>query len=168
MQQAHDALASALLTASLDLGDVLDRLGAMMRALLDVDAIRIRLVERDGSLRLVASIGDVRCRESEDAGRRDGFAVAILKERRTFAFRDAQDDPAYTDQDRLRAEGVVSVLAVPMYIGDEGVGVVSCWSRARRNWTADDVALFETAARHAAVAIQNARLYEASERRTRA
>jgi len=167
MQQAHEALASALLNASLDLPVVLERLGAVMRMLLDVDAIRFRLTERDGSLRLVASIGDIRCPESDDAWKRDAFAVAILNERRTLVLPDAQDHPAYTNQERLRAEGVVSTLAVPMYIGDDAVGVVSCWSRVRRDWTADDVALFETAVRHAAVAIQNARLYAASERQRR-
>lgn len=159
MQEAQDELASALLGATLDLDEILGRVGRIGRALLAVGVVQVRLIERDGELRLAASSGETRRADLDGGGR---LAAAIQRAAEPLAVVDARDCP-FLDRDPLDAEGIASVLGIPLLIGAEHVGVLTCWSRVRRDWSLADVAGAQTLARQASVAIRNARLYEESQ-----
>lgn len=64
---------------------------------------------------------------------------------------------------RLEEEDIQSALAVPMMVGPKVVGVLSCSTYRRRRFTKDDVMFVSTLAGEAAIVIENARLYEATE-----
>lgn len=166
MHEFQDELAAALLAPTLALDDALKRIGELARSVLDVDVVRVRILERAGALRLTASIGETRCAEPEGAAVAV-FPRAVLRKRVTLDVADAQGDPAFEAPGRLAAEGVASAFGVPMLLDDDPVGVLTCWSRRPRAWSVDDVAHLETIARQGSVAIRNARLYEASERQRR-
>ncbi|HEY3065549.1 MAG TPA: GAF domain-containing protein [Methylomirabilota bacterium] len=89
-------------------------------------------------------------------GRHSGGARAAL-ERRTIHIHDAQTDPAYTygvrDVDPVR-----TVLAVPMLRMDELLGVIIIWKQEVDPFDDSQIALTETFADQAAIAIENARL----------
>jgi len=71
----------------------------------------------------------------------------------------AQDlaPPGATAAQRL---GITHVVAVPLLFRDEAVGVLSAGHARDESFTDEDVQLLQTLCAHAAVAIQNARLYE--------
>jgi hypothetical protein len=71
-----------------------------------------------------------------------------------------EHDPNF---DRLVAtESLVALLGVPLVIRGEAVGALFAAARSERAFQADEIALLTAFADHAAVAIANARLYEAS------
>jgi GAF domain-containing protein len=67
------------------------------------------------------------------------------------------------DFDRLvTTEALVALLGVPLVIRGEAVGALFAADRSERVFQADEIALLSAFADHAAVALDNARLYEAS------
>ncbi|WP_328454144.1 helix-turn-helix domain-containing protein [Amycolatopsis sp. NBC_00438] len=71
-----------------------------------------------------------------------------------------EHDPNF---DRLVVtEELVALLGVPLVIRGEAVGALFAADRSERSFQADEIALLNAFADHAAVALDNARLYEAS------
>ncbi|HZQ10826.1 MAG TPA: GAF domain-containing protein, partial [Anaerolineae bacterium] len=57
-------------------------------------------------------------------------------------------------------EGIISYLGVPLKVEDRTIGVIDVATREPRLFTDEEINFFTTLASHAAVAIENARLYE--------
>lgn len=75
----------------------------------------------------------------------------------------ADDPPDAYERERalLRRYGGWSVLIVPLFMEEEPLGVVEVWdSRRRRAFEAEERALAQAIAQHAAIALHRARLYE--------
>jgi GAF domain-containing protein/DNA-binding response OmpR family regulator/CHASE3 domain sensor protein/anti-sigma regulatory factor (Ser/Thr protein kinase) len=89
-------------------------------------------------------------------GRHSGAARAAL-ERRTVHIPDAVADPEYTFGAR-EVDPIRTVLAIPMLRADELLGVIAIYRLEVRPFTDSQVALLETFADQAAIAIENARL----------
>ncbi|MEJ2210373.1 MAG: GAF domain-containing protein, partial [Anaerolineae bacterium] len=80
---------------------------------------------------------------------------------------DPQGDPA--EQALLEEFGQKSLLMIPMVARDHVVGLVELYEhRQARKFTADDVRLGSALANQAAIAIENARLYERTDERLQA
>jgi signal transduction histidine kinase len=98
-------------------------------------------------------------------GRHSVSARAGL-ERRTVQVTDIQADPEYSyvarDVDPIR-----TTLAVPMLKGDELIGTITIYRLEVKPFTANQIALMETFADQAVIAIENARLFENVQTRTR-
>jgi GAF domain/PucR C-terminal helix-turn-helix domain/GGDEF-like domain len=76
-------------------------------------------------------------------------------------FDPASDLPHDRQIDRAVAdEGLVSLLGVPLLVGDSVIGVLFAGSRVEKSFTPREVALLSAFADHAAVALHNARLYQ--------
>src|SRR5204863_4298955 len=73
---------------------------------------------------------------------------------------DLQVDPRFRERAWAQAEGLLSFVGVPLMLDDVPIGVLLCWTRQRREFTSDDVALAQALATSAAVGIRNARLHE--------
>ena len=88
-------------------------------------------------------------------------------ERRTIHIPDVQVDPEYT-YGAKDAEAIRTVLGVPILKGDDLLGVMMIYHlEGVRPFTEKQIALVETFADQAAIAIENARLFEAEQQRTR-
>jgi GAF domain-containing protein len=98
-------------------------------------------------------------------GRHSVSARAGL-ERRTVQVADIQADPEYhyvaRDVDPIR-----TTLAVPMLKGDELIGTITIYRLEVRPFSSNQIALMETFADQAVIAIENVRLFEAEQQRTR-
>ncbi|MGV9310586.1 helix-turn-helix domain-containing protein [Streptomyces sp. NPDC003691] len=68
----------------------------------------------------------------------------------------------------VEAEGIVSMLGVPLVAGGRFLGTLIAANRQERPFVRDDVALLSAFGDHAAVALENARLYDESRRALRA
>ena len=64
----------------------------------------------------------------------------------------------------IEAEGIVSMLGVPLVAGGRFLGTLIAANRQERPFVRDDVALLTAFGDHAAVALENARLYDESRR----
>ncbi|MBN1659370.1 MAG: GAF domain-containing protein [Anaerolineae bacterium] len=78
------------------------------------------------------------------------------------------DDPDLDDSERehMLTYGAQTVLYIPFQLRDKVVGFVELWeSRRRRRFTRDEISLCQGIAQQAAIAMENARLYQESRRR---
>jgi DNA-binding PucR family transcriptional regulator len=66
--------------------------------------------------------------------------------------------------DAVREEGLVAILGVPMRLGSRVIGVLFAANRRARPFAQEEVALLESLAAHAAVALDNARLLQETRR----
>lgn len=78
---------------------------------------------------------------------------------------DYHDDPRFAPSidSIVRDESLESILGVPLKIGTRVTGVLFASDRRHREFTHDEVALLSSLASHAAIALENASLFEASQ-----
>ena len=177
------AEASRLLASSLDYEATLERLARLLVPAL-ADLCVVDVVGDDGEIRRVAGAHADPAKESaaRELARRfppDGrghhpVARALRTGRPELATDISAEaleriapDPAHRDLAHVMA--YTSYLVVPLIARDRTLGALSLVSAGSgRRYTAEDVPLGEDIARRAAVAIDNARLYQESEARLRA
>jgi signal transduction histidine kinase/putative methionine-R-sulfoxide reductase with GAF domain len=97
-------------------------------------------------------------------GRHSGAARAAL-ERRTIHIADARADPEYS-YGALHVDPIRTLLGVPILKGDDLLGVMMIYRLEVRPFTDKQIALVETFADQAAIAIDNVRLLDALRNRT--
>jgi two-component system, NtrC family, sensor kinase len=97
---------------------------------------------------------------------RHTITARVALERRTIHVADLQADPEYNyvrrDVDPIRTE-----LGVPMFRGNDLVGVIILYKLVVQPFTDKQIDLVTTFADQAVIAIENARLFEAEQQRTR-
>jgi signal transduction histidine kinase len=98
-------------------------------------------------------------------GRHSGSARAAL-ERRTIHIPDVRADSEYT-YGAKDAESIRTILGVPILKGDNLLGVMMIYRLEVKPFTDKQIALIETFADQAAIAIDNVRLLEAEQQRSR-
>src|SRR5215813_8100779 len=168
-------------TATADVLEVISRSTFNLQAVLDTlvqsaarlcDADRALIYRFDGEfLRLAAfynaspELREVIERNPISPGRQSTSARAAL-ERRTVHIPDAQADPEYTYGAR-HVDPIRSTLAVPMLKGDGLLGVIGIYRLEVKPFTDNQITLVETFADQAVIAIENVRLFEAEQARTR-
>jgi len=86
----------------------------------------------------------------------------VAQEARPIAVPNIREDQTYLPDHRAAAlaHGVVAYLGVPLRSRDRIIGVLNVYGKERRVFLEGDIRLLSTFADHAAVAIENARLYE--------
>jgi GAF domain-containing protein len=97
-------------------------------------------------------------------GRQSGSARAAL-ERRTIHIPDVLADPEYSYGAKA-VEAIRTILGVPILKGDELLGVMMIYRLEVRPFTDKQIALVETFADQAAIAIENVRLFDEVQKRT--
>jgi len=155
---------------------VLYSVSKAVASLLDLDALLRRIVElsisitgaEEGYLALrEGKNGDLYIRVAKNLGHkdirrlrlkvRDDTFAQVLKTGKPLRFSAADEDSTIQAGYMARA-----LLQVPIKFKDHVIGVLSVDNQVqRRDFTADDEAMLSALADHAAIAIENARLYEA-------
>jgi signal transduction histidine kinase len=87
-------------------------------------------------------------------------------ERRTVHVADLLSDPAFAPPVLHQKESVRTVLSVPMLRESSLIGVITTWRREVRPFADKQVALVQTFADQAVIAIENVRLFQALQERT--
>ena len=148
---------STQITGSLSLSRVLESIVTIVKVTIDCRACCIFLLDpATGLLRLEASSGLPEERRASAQLRTDrGIGGRVFKERRSIHFPDAlsMGEPGYFDPE------VNSLLAVPLIVRNQVIGLLSL-DDTRNSAFADEVRLLTIVAAQAAVAIENAQLYE--------
>jgi GAF domain-containing protein len=85
----------------------------------------------------------------------EGKAVAVL---------DATEDDRIQYRKQAKQEGIASMLSAPMRLRGESIGVIRVYSAEPRHFTDADIHFVGAVANLGAIALENARLYEAVHR----
>jgi GAF domain-containing protein len=109
---------------------------------------------------------EVSARYPISLGRHSGAARAAL-ERRTIHIDDILSDPEYTWRTLQAPQLVRTVLALPILRTNELLGVIVIYRGEVRPFTDSQIALMETFADQAAIAIENVRLFQEIEEKSR-
>ncbi|HEX6468198.1 MAG TPA: GAF domain-containing protein [Streptosporangiaceae bacterium] len=155
------------LTALGELDEVLQSIVHNAHDLIGTDFTYLSLVGPDGRLSARASEGTISASFLAASIPADvGLGGKVLATRSPHWVRNyvattvIDHDPSF---DRVATtEALVALLGVPLVIRGEAVGALFAADRSERSFQADEIALLSAFADHAAVALDNARLYEAS------
>jgi len=91
-------------------------------------------------------------------GNRGTLSGRVALDKRTIHLADVLEDAEYTYREAQRLGGFRAMLGVPLMIDDDVLGTLSFWRTEPVPFNDKDIAIVETFARQAAVAIQNVRL----------
>ena len=158
------ARAARVLTASLDASAVAEQTVAHVLPLLNTPYAQVRFLRPDGSLEVIAIMGDHA--EIAPVGhvlpRGMGVSGMCVRERRPIALANLHEDPAVDLPGEIRAAMVQAVqgaiLVVPLSVGDEILGVLLVLDRPGRVFTDHETQLVQAFADQAAIAFKNARM----------
>lgn len=84
----------------------------------------------------------------------------ILTEGGYFSVYDAGSDPRLENHELKKAEGIASILAVPVMVKDKAIGVLSLYTDTPREFTEDEIKFQSALADHGGMAVERARLFE--------
>ncbi len=80
---------------------------------------------------------------------------------------DATTDPRLENHEEKKAEGITSILVVPVTVQDKVIGVLSLYSSAPRDFSADEIEFLTALAEQGGMAVQRARLFDRITQQTR-
>jgi GAF domain-containing protein len=162
------------ITASLDRGVVLDLIVDRACSLLGTQRAALAILEateRDPVIRFMARRGMSPQFPERMHPRhwRDGTTPTAIQERRPVWSADLLRDPAFdltpATRAAVEAEGYQAVLSAPLLIGDRVLGALVVYRDTPGPFLTEEVELLQAFAAEAAIALENARLYEETERR---
>ena len=155
------------LTATLSVEEVLNRVVGSAVELFGSSVSRLWLVDEGGdAVSLRAHAGAI----SEDLGRTrlrvgEGLVGRIVADRAPLVVADVREDPRPVNRARHAAEGVISFAGAPLLLGGRVLGALGISLREAHEFSEEEVSLLQSLANHAAIAIENARLYQAAAQR---
>lgn len=154
-----------VLNSSLDLTQTL---GLVMDSLLHLTGAErgcLMLLDEDGNL-------EIRAAQNFDQDTVDAFELKLSRTvvqeavatRQPVLTTNAQQDPRFSDQESVIGYQLRSIICVPLHIREQVTGALYLDNRMRDNvFSKDDLPILTAFASQAAVAIENARLYTATE-----
>jgi len=154
------AKVSEVITSPQYLDDILDVVTEMAAKAIDAAVCSIFLLNEEGThleLRSAKRSGNFyRHREPLPLGQGVVGQVAVSGKAAYIA--DVRTDPRYLRSELAAAEGLVSLLAVPLSVRDRVIGVLNGYTGVARAFSGEQEALFATLANQTALAIENTRL----------
>jgi GAF domain-containing protein len=160
---------SQLITARLDLPSVLETISRSVTALMGSTGCGIGLLSPDRSVVAHAAAHGFRTPEWRDLSVRvgEGIIGLVAASGRAARSDDLRGDPRSARPDVDEKEGIRSMLSVPLRVGGQIIGVISAFSTAPGTFGDRHQTVLESFADQAGIAIQNARLFEETQRRAR-
>ena len=152
---------TARMVSSLELEDVLQVIVEDTAKLLDQEGAGLRLVEGD-CLVLVSQYGiSKQIMVKHSIALDESLSGRVAKENRPIAVDNLDDNRDVTPQHKkaILAQGANAWIGAPVRYRGRLVGVLQSVGRRKRSYTEEDISLLSVFADHAAIAIENGRLY---------
>ncbi len=147
------------LTSTLDIAEVLLRVVRDARRLLQGKVTSLMLA-RGAGFETVASDGAGRAYLSrEPPAVHNSVSGRALQTGQPITVEDVLAEPHFHLTEVAQAEGLVSLLSVPLRTKDRVIGVLNLYTGEHRRFDMEDIALMTLLAQQAAVAIENAELF---------
>jgi len=151
--------AQAILSAS-SLQETLDSLVQRTVAALEIKAGGLRLIDEEShNLKQVASFGLSETYLNKGALNADQSIPEVLDGLVVYV-KDACSDPRIQYPEAMRAEGIASVLSVPVIASDKVIGVLRLYSAEPHDYSDEDIEFVSALAEMGGMAIVNARIYQ--------
>jgi len=151
------ATAQAILSAR-NLQETLNSLVQRTVAALQIKAGSLRLIDEESNrLEQVASFGLSDAYLNKGALNADQSIPEVL-DGRPVCIKNAYDDPRVQYPDAMRAEGINTILSVPVIAGEKVIGVLRLYSADQHDYSAEDIEFVSALAEMGGLAIANARL----------
>ena len=148
--------------SSLNLEDILQRVTANACRLMDSKICSLMLLnaERD-RLELRACHGaSADFLTKPPLPINDSLIGTVVRRRKPLQIYNVQDHQAYRHIELAKQDGLVSLLSVPMVVGETAIGAVSVYSGTAYRYSTQDINILGALANLAAIAITNAQLHE--------
>ncbi len=155
---------SQLLTSSLGLQEVLDRITEGIVKVLNVKASTIRLLNDEGNELILKSIYNLSPQylSKGPVFLEDHPICRSALDGKVSVINDISDDPRFFYNRSVKMEGLSTMLCAGLRIKDRAIGTIHLYTGEPREFTKDEIMLIQSIASQAAVAIENAKLYEQS------
>ncbi|MBN1679917.1 MAG: GAF domain-containing sensor histidine kinase [Anaerolineae bacterium] len=158
---------SRQLNSTLDLGTLLNRISAAATELTETQEASILLIDPNtGELRFEAASNlSGSAMEAIPVPMEGSLAGWVAKHGEPELVEDARSDSRwFGDVDKTTGTITRNLLAVPMRVHNQIIGVVEAMNKIHdKPWTSDDVNTLSALADQAAIAVQNARLFQQSD-----
>lgn len=151
---------SRTVISPLYLDEMLGVVAEMAARVMGARAISLYLLdEGSGRLELRATHNTAReGRASPSLAFGEGLVGVTAQQGIPLAVRDVIEDPRYVNRRLAMAEGLCSMLNVPLTVRGHTVGVLACYTGARHEFSEMEVGLFSALGNQTALAIENSRL----------
>lgn len=147
------------ITSTLELGEVLLRVVRDARRLLKGKLTSLML-ERSGGFETVATDGAGSAYlERQGPAVHNSISGRVLRTGSPVVVEDVLVEPEYHLTEVAAAEGLVSLLSIPLRLKGRILGVLNLYSGEKRHFRTDEVALMTLLAQQSATAIENAELF---------
>ncbi len=153
------------ITSSIELDVVLEQIVQLSVALiggklsslmlLDEEKQELVIVASQGLSEQYTSKGNIKVGQS--------IAGMVITEGRPLAVPDIRSDPRHAYPELAAREGLCSMLSVPLCLKDGIIGVLNIYTEKVHVFSQHEINLFTSLASQAAIAIENARLFESLE-----
>lgn len=142
------------------LDDILDVVTEMAAKAMNAAVCSLFLLDENGEqLELLAAARiSSPYRHREPQPRDEGVLGAVVTTGMLQYVPNVSAEPLFTHPERAQAEGLASMLAVPLSVRDHVIGVLVCYSAEMAAFSDDQITIFSTLANQTALAIENARL----------
>jgi len=153
------------ITSAIDLETVLQQIVQMSIGLLDAKISSIMLIDEESQELVIAAAHGLSESYIDKGPIKVGESIAgkVISEGRPIAVEDIRDDSRHAYTDHARMEGLCSLLSVPLSLKDRVIGVLNIYTEEPHAFNPHEINLFTSLASQAAIAIENARLFESLE-----
>lgn len=163
---------SALVSASLELDETIDRLCRTVVEVMKCQKSAVFLLDEDtGTLHMVGSVGlsETYRAAASSIDPHTAPRALVMRAGRAIAVEDIHTDPRFVPPwpSEIEAEGFRAVLDVPMRIGERTIGSLSAYWDAPRHFEPSEIELMGTLSGQVAIAVENARLFRDTRARHR-
>lgn len=151
-----------VINASLEPVRVLEKIVQCVAKAMDVKAASIRLLDdREKKLILGGACGlsETYLHKGPILIDESGIDKKALKGK-TIYLKDAQTDKGFQYGEKAKAEGIKSVLVVPLMVENKAIGVLRVYSDKVREFHEKELQFLQAVANLSAIAIENARLHQ--------
>lgn len=157
-----DALSkiSKAITSDLYLGDVLKLIVSLTANVMKAKICALWLLdEKTSELKIRATQAMSREYLKERSIKLgEGIVGLVAKDKKPIVIVDVSKDQRYKEKKLAKAEGLMSMLSVPMMAKKKAIGVINCYTTTSYKFTKGDIDLLSSVANQAAVAIENTEL----------
>jgi GAF domain-containing protein/anti-sigma regulatory factor (Ser/Thr protein kinase) len=169
-QTAISEVLEVISRSRFDLKPILDAIVSAAGRLCQADMVNLRRREGD-RFRHAASMGYDSNQQQyieQDVTAGDGSTIVgrVTRELKTIHLPDVHAEPGFS-KEFIAATGLRTGLAVPLLHEATLVGTLALWRRESKPYTPKQIALIETFADQAVIAMENTRLFEEVQARTR-
>lgn len=154
------------MTASLDLRTVLDSITENALRLVQARDVHLYVYDDEaGEFTLGVARWDIKVSHAQvHVPRKEGLTAQVVRERRPIIIDDTEGHPFFSNPE-AQAWGIRSIAGFPLKRAERLLGIFNVAFSAQHTFTLDELRVLTLLGDQAAVAIDNARLYEEAQRR---